>query len=372
MGKIFHGGSSSNNDDPISWSLPYYQPDDYWTEKDFSWRAVSPQEIEQEPLPDDQMVDHAIQSLRQLAPQALAGELNFFMAIGFYKPHLPFIFPARYLDYYPKNDINLPDNPYAPWYMPDNAWFDYIELRRYKDIEDLGVTGDINTTLPDFKTLELRRAYYSTVTYIDDLLGLVLAELKDLNLESNTIVSLTGDHGWSLGENAEWCKKTNFDIATHAPLMVKVPGKTDAGIKSESFAELVDIYPTLVDAAGLPNPEICPEDSSDVLVCREGQSLLPLINNSASEYWKPFVFSQFPRNGYMGYSITSDHYRYAEWAKFDEDDAQMDWDDLDGVELYDHTIDSAENINRAEYTEYEDVIREMRERLHDGWRAVIQ
>ena len=370
MGKIYH-----QQDDPPSWSQPYYNAPNngHWSEKDVSWQAVSAEDREETPLPDDQLVSHAIDSLRQYAPAALAGEMNFFMAVGFYKPHLPFTFPDTYLDYYPEENITLPYNPFAPWYMPDNAWFNYAELRGYDDINSLGVTGEINTTLPDFKALELRRAYYSTITYVDDLLGLLLSELKQLDLESSTIVVVLADHGWNLGEHSEWCKETNFELSTHVPVIIKIPGVTDHGIQSEALTELIDIYPTLVEAAGLPYPDICSHDASDMIVCREGQSLMPLINDpDGGDQWKPFAFSQIKRDDYMGYSIRSDRYRYNEFPRFNEDTVTMDWNDLDGVELYDHTIDPDENINRAHDEEYLDVIEELQEKLHDGWRAVIQ
>ena len=151
---------------------------------------------------------------------------NFFLAVGFHKPHLPFVFPEAYLDLYPPADISLPSNPYAPSAMPTIAWQKYGETRNYADIKATGATGDINTTLPDSLVLSLRRAYYAAVSYTDDNIGLVLTALSAEGLANETVVTFWGDHGWHLGEHGEWDKHTNFALNTHAPLMFRVPGLT--------------------------------------------------------------------------------------------------------------------------------------------------
>lgn len=374
MGKIFHPGQSSDYDDPISWSVPYYHPPnyDYWNTKNISWLAVPRKKQEKRPLGDTQLAGHAIKTLRELAPGAINGKTPFFLAVGFRRPHLPFVFPEEYLDLYPAESIKLPENPYAPVDMPDLAWYNYGGLRGYKDIEALHASGKINTTLPDKVVLDLRRAYYSALTYTDDMLGTVMAELDKLGLTKNTIVSFWGDHGYQLGEHAEWCKQTNFELATHAPMMVRIPGKTDGGLVTEQLTEFVDLFPTLVEAAGLPPMPICPTNSSKILVCREGQSLMPLLDTSNADQWKNKVFSQYQRNGkYMGYTMRTDQYRYTEWVKFNFDKAAPIWDDLHGVELYIHDIDPQENINYAKYPEYHDLTDKLSAELHAGWRDVI-
>ncbi len=172
--------------------------------------------------------------------------------------------------------IHLPNNPHAPKHMPPVAWANYGELRsRYHDIMVLNATGDINSTLPSNVVLDLRRAYYSTISYVDSLVGLVVSELSNLGLENNTVVSFIGDHGWQLGEHGEWCKHTNFELATHAPMMIRVPGKTDNGIVTEKLVEFVDLFPTLVEAADFSPIPLCPEDSTNIELCREGMSLMP-------------------------------------------------------------------------------------------------
>ena len=304
MGKIFHRGQASDWDDPPSWTLPYYQPGNkrYWNSKKPSWYAVPPDQRKIKPLPDEQTTKHAVYMLRKLAPKAKSGEKPFFLAVGFYKPHLPFVFPEEFLARYPQSAIRLPPNRYAPQNMPDIAWSDYGELRAYHDIARLGLTGDINTTVPADVTLELRRAYYCAVSYIDSLVGKLLDMLDRFGLERSTIVSFIGDHGWHLGENGQWTKHTNFEQAVHAPMIIRIPGLTDNGIVTDHPAEFVDLYPTLVDAAELGTLPVCPEDSSHIAVCTEGTSLLPLISGNHTT-GKPYAFSQWPRKGSMGYTI---------------------------------------------------------------------
>ena len=281
------------------------------------------------------------------------------------------------LQYYPENNISLPNNPYVPHNMPHVAWSNYPELFQFHDIQALHLTGAINSTLPNDKIKELRRAYYSAVSWTDSLVGRVLDELERLGLADNTIISFIGDHGWQLGEHAEWCKQTNFEIATHAPMMIRIPGLTDSGIVTEELAEFVDLFPTLVEAAGLPHMPLCPADSSKIELCREGSSLISLMQNPNAP-WKNASFSQYPRtlhrNGahVMGYTMKTDKYRYTEWAKFNQAPTyKPDWNTIYGVELYDHTVDPDENNNVASVSTYADIKQQLRSQLRSGWRSTL-
>ncbi|KAK6176457.1 hypothetical protein SNE40_014742 [Patella caerulea] len=373
MGKIFHHGKASGYDDPISWSEPYYHaPDEKYRSNVVTWRAVSKAEYDIRPLPDMQLTDYAIKSLRRVALDAKSGKQNFFIALGFHKPHLPFVFPEKYLDLYPKDKVRLPDNPYAPVNMPEIAWINYMteEMANYHDVKEINPSGDINTTLPDHFVLNLRRAYYSAVSYIDDLVGKVLHELDTLGLSDNTVVSFWGDHGWQLGEHGEWSKHTNFEDATHAPMMVHVPGITDKGIITERLVDFVDLFPTLVEVAGFQPLSLCPVDSTKVDLCREGTSFVPLMKDPKCE-WKSGAFSQYPRMNYtvMGYTVRTDMYRYTEWPEFiGEPEYKPNWKKLYGVELYDHSNDPEENYNRANDPSYSSLKQQLSAKLRRGWR----
>ena len=260
--------------------------------------------------------------------------------------------------------------------MPEIAWSDYDEMRRYLDIQEKYGYGAINTTLPDAVVKDLRRAYYASVSYTDSLVGEVIQALEDAGLANNTIISFWGDHGWQIGEHGEWCKHTNFEIATHAPMMIHVPGLTDAGIITEKMVEFVDLFPTLAEAAGLPPIPLCPENSSDVQTCTEGTSFIPLIQDP-DRPWKEAVFSQYPRldtaaDTYMGYTMRTDKYRYTEWVLYNRATFKPTWLQFRaGPELYDHQNDPEENINVARHPAYKNIAETLSKMLRQGWRAFI-
>ncbi|KAK3099006.1 hypothetical protein FSP39_025192 [Pinctada imbricata] len=374
MGKIFHPGHASNNDDPISWNMPYFHaPNEaYWTNNKNSWVAVNETTMNEKPLPDAQIADHAIKVLQNVASDAKSGKKPFFVAVGFHKPHLPFVFPDTMLQYYPTDSIHLPDNEYAPVNMPDVAWNNCTGLTSKRDLKQKKVEMGINVTFPNQITLDLRRAYYSAISWTDSLVGKVMDELDNLGLSNNTIVSFWGDHGWQLGEHGEWCKQTNFELATHAPMMIHIPGMTDGGIVTEQLTEFVDLFPTLAEAAELSPLPLCPVNSTKVGLCREGISLMPLIKNPSTPL-KEAVFSQYPRSrnrtSVMGYTMRTDKYRYTEWPKFSGAPAyEPDWNILFGIELYDHQTDPEENYNRAMDSSYATIRQSLSQQLRAGWR----
>jgi len=259
MGKIFHPGSASGlvddpsscatchgeNDADYSWTEPYFEP---FAHPDYrqSWIAT---ESDKGPLQDDYVREHAINTLANISSNRAAGKDTrpFFMAVGFHKPHLPLVFPERFLSYYPIDEVALPSNPDAPMNMPLIAWQGYGELRQYQDISNItNKPGQLvhpnSHLLPDDKVKELRRAYFAAMSYADDNVGQVLDALNNGqvfgadNLRDSTIVCALSDHGWSRGEHGLWAKHTNFFINTQAPLMFRVPGQTDGGIFTDQIA----------------------------------------------------------------------------------------------------------------------------------------
>ena len=161
--------------------------------------------------------------------------------------------------FYSEDEIFLPSNPYCPKDMPEVAWFNPDGMNRLQDIGSLNLTGKNNELLTEWKVRQLRRAYYSAVSWADSLVGRVIREIDKLGLANETIIYFyVGDHGLQLGEHAEWCKQTNFELATHAPMMIYVPNLTDKGIViSEQLTEYDDLFPTLVEAAGLSKLSLC-------------------------------------------------------------------------------------------------------------------
>ena len=383
MGKVFHGGSrSSNSDDKDkSWSVDYFQPigvreNQFWYEfgKNHSWYKVNQSLIDQagHPLLDQQITINAIETIKSLN----TSEKPFFMAVGINKPHLPFVVPEEFYDLYPMESIGLPTNPYAPVDMPIIAWSNYMknELQRYQDLASYGLTGDINETMPEDLVKTLRRAYYAAMSYADDLIGQILNQLEESGFANDTIIALLSDHGFHLGDNGNWHKHTNFEKATHTPMMIHAPGLTDAGVHTDALTELIDIFPTLVDLAELPRIQRCPEYSRDIKTCTEGTSMVPLIANPTRP-WKLGAYTQFrrTRDGVMGYSVRTERYRYSEWLKFNftTEVYKPIWTNIEGTELYDYLIDPEETVNRVHHEDYQDVVFELRDLLRAGWRSAL-
>ena len=379
FGKVFHPGHASGHDDPPSWTEPFYHAPnlELWSsvskQASASWLDVPKSVTDKEPLPDNQLAESAMNFLDKVSGKP------FFVAVGFHKPHLPFVFPAEFIKHYPPENVHLPPNPYAPVDMPPIAWHNYYtgtQIGRYTDTAYSNATGKINTTMDDVLVLNLRRAYYSAISYTDSLVGKVVEKIDQLGLSSRTIIPFLGDHGWQLGEHGEWCKQTNFELATHTPMMLHIPGKTEKGIEMEKLTEMVDLYPTIVEAAGLPPLDLCPEgNTTKVNLCREGTSMMSLIDNATAP-WKTAAFSQYPRtapNGdsVMGYTMRTDQFRYTEWPQFKgKPEYKPNWSVLYGVELYDHKIDPEENVNRANDASYKEIRSQLSKMLHDGWRKI--
>ena len=387
VGKIFHRGHDASGpgsgDDDVSWNEIYHAPSkNYYHGNGRSWEAVSKNEL---PLQDTVEGTHVIAKLREIAPDALLGEKQFFLGWGVHRPHLPFLFPEEFQEYYPDLPTYLPKNLHAPFQMPTTAWSDWNELRVYNDIVHIGDEhlGEINVTLPNWKTKELRRAYYSSISHIDYEIGRVLDELELLGLAETTIIAFWGDHGWQLGEHSEWCKHTNFEVAARAPLMIHIPQLTDGGLRTDKLVEFVDIFPTLVDAADFSALELCPEVSNDIKLCTEGASLMPLINDPNENSWKESVFWQYRRGGKacpdcdhitttMGYSMRTDQYRFTEWTGITYlggNDYEPNWDEQkDHPELYDLVNDPEENYNLYNDQDYVQIKNQLRKKLRAGWR----
>ncbi|XP_065194417.1 ulvan-active sulfatase-like [Sycon ciliatum] len=374
-GKIYHPGHASGagvfptGDDPPSWTEPYFHSPN---KKNFSTdaKAWATPDAPEEDFPDTQIAAAGIATMKRLADKP------FFIAVGFHKPHLPFIFPKNYLDYYPEENITIAADPFPPKDMPPIAWSDWGELRNYHDVAAMDLPTNISKDMPDDYAKELRRAYYAATSYTDAQIGKVLQSLDTLGLSANTTVLLWGDHGWQLGELGEWCKHTNFEIAARAPLIVRTPLIPEShGTVVESLVEHVDIYPTLVDLAGFEVPKGL-----------EGFSLVPLLKNSTAQ-WKTAAFSQYPRglpkgtkrdhphDHSMGYSVRTADWRYTEWVYFHNTTMTHDWDRNFGVELYDHRGDDGtsfaawENQNLANLQEFGPVVKQMSAILRAGPQA---
>ena len=205
--------------------------------------------------------------------------------------------------------------------------------------------------IPPWQQRRLLHGYYACVSFIDAQIGRILEELERLGQRENTIVLVYGDHGMHLGEHGQWGKLTNFEVAVRSPLIVSVPGAGAPGSRTEALIELVDIYPSLCDLAGLPRPAHL-----------EGHSFADLLD-SPELPGKDAAISQYPRGDRMGYSLRTDRYRFTRWGPASGAPGAVE------LELYDHHEDPGETVNLAGRPEYAPLVDRLSERLSAGWRG---
>jgi arylsulfatase A-like enzyme len=290
----------------------------------------------------------------------------FFFAVGFSKPHLPFVAPKKYWDLYKREQM-----PLAPFQQkakngPEIGYHTAAELLAYSDIPPIASFSDqkVGMDLPVDKQKELIHGYYAATSYMDAQVGILLNALDSLGLSKNTVIVLWGDHGWHLGDHNLWCKHTNFEQATHAPLLISAPGIQPSQTKSPS--EFIDIFPTLCDLSGLKIPGHL-----------DGKSLVPMMKDPKVTV-KEFSVSQYPRPAnklenarlgwsdgeFMGYSIRTAKYRYTIWLKDTFRSYQPYNKDLVvASELYDYEKDPNETVNVVDDKVYASVAKDMNDKM---------
>ncbi len=367
FGKIYHGAFAVRNrwNDNDSWSVPGWLPDpryyytdegvriarevfarktkakgpqiDNWTKSFVLGLSHEAPDVDDDVLQDGQIAARGIEALRTIKDKP------FFLALGFLKPHLPFIAPKKYWDLYPPDKVKVASNLFAPQDAPRFASTAWGHPRTYTDFPNKGEPSDELVR-------ELTRGYAACVSFVDAQVGRVLDELDRLGLRDNTIVVLWGDHGWHLGENHIWGKATNFELSTRAPLIMFDPRVKSAGGKTNALVEFVDVYPTLCELAGLPLPKHL-----------EGTSFAPLLSHP-DRAWKNAAFSQYPSGSHLGHSMRTDRYRFTRWTRNQK---------LGGLELYDHLSDPQENINIANDPENAKLVTQLTAQLNAGWRASL-
>jgi arylsulfatase A-like enzyme len=367
FGKVYH------TRDPRSWSVPAWipegkpwypiygepetlalqkrlgsgpkKPSDWWGfqkgrnerwAKAVSWEAP---DVEDDALFDGQVADRVIEALA-----ACRGK-RFFLAPGFFRPHLPFVAPRKYYDLYPPGRLKLPRNRSLPDGAPPFVHNRSAEARSYLD-----VPGD-GEPIPDEKQLELLRGYYASVSYVDAQVGRLIAALDRLGLRDETVVVLWSDHGYHFGEHGTWSKGTNFEEATRSVLIVAAPGAGRHGTATDRLVELVDVYPTLCDLCALPVPEGL-----------QGTSFAPLLDEPGRP-WKGAAFSQAISKRRTGRTMRTDRYRYTEWSEGER---------VVAVEVYDHRNDAGENVNLAGRAEHRALVQRLADAFAAGWRASLQ
>jgi len=331
LGKVFHHAADS----AAGWSEPAWRPrgieyqdreateaaiannkQRYPGKRDHRGPAVEAFESPDDAYPDGRTAAEAMRRLRDLSAKP---DQPFFLAVGFLKPHLPFVAPKRFWDLYDREKIAVPEN-YArpPKDAPAGAVHQSGELRVYAGIPPTGA-------LDEETARELIHGYYACVSFVDAQIGKLLDELERLNLARNTIVVLWGDHGWQLGDHGMWNKHSCFQTSMHAPLWVAAPMRADVApdTRVAALTEFIDIYPSLCELAGLPIPEHV-----------QGVSFVPQMRDPAQP-GKPYAVGRFG----PGDTIRSDDARFTQYTK--------ESGEVTGTMLYDHRVDPRENVNVA-------------------------
>jgi arylsulfatase A-like enzyme len=321
LGKIFHHPTDS----AVGWSKPAWRPKGASRYHRPENRALHEKRQQQgnrkrgpawesADVPDNTygdgiLAERAIQDLGRLKSQ----DKPFFLAVGFFKPHLPFVAPKKYWDLYDHENIELPNNYHVPKDAPRESIHTSGELRAYSGIP---AKGPVSTET----ARNLIHGYYACVSYTDAQIGKLLDELDRLKLTDNTIVVLWGDHGWNLGEHTLWCKHSCYETSMQIPLIVTAPG-IKGGQRRTGLAESIDLYPSLCELAGLPLPAHL-----------QGLSFAKLMKNPQAD-WKTAAVGRFK----YGDTIRTDAFRFTEYT-----DAKGR---LQSTMLYDHSTDPRENEN---------------------------
>jgi uncharacterized sulfatase len=311
LGKIFHDGASM--DDGKAWDKAVYPRPTArglkgegrnLTNGALRWCAWRAAEGTDEDQPDGQIAREAVKFLNQ------SHDRPFFLALGFYKPHDPFVAPKKYFEHYPIDSITLYRDPpdATPLSPPTFGAAFKREFDKFSDRE----------------RREFQRAYYAATTFMDAQFGKVFDALQQNSYANNTLIFFLSDHGYHLGERGWWNKSNLTELSCRTPLIVYAPGMKAAGEPCCRLVEFIDIYPTLTKLCKLQAP-------SEL----DGRSFAPLLDDP-SQGWKEAAFTQFRRGELMGRSVRTVRWRYTEWG-----------DGRAGRELYDHTTDPREYRNLA-------------------------
>ncbi len=349
LGKVFHIGHG-NLGDPASFSVPHFKEkvieyldpastdggqltreEAYFTNQQLGKIGSLPRgaafespAVKDEAYADGRVAAETIRRLQAAKERSQNEGRPFFIAAGFARPHLPFSAPKKYWDLYDPEKLSMPEYEELPAGAPAVAGKRGGEITNYKPVPPGGNVGE------KLKR-ELIHGYYASVSFVDAQIGKVLDELDRLELSSNTIVVLWGDHGFHLGDLGIWTKHTNYEQANRIPLLFRAPGVTQASSSTKQLAESVDVFPTLAELAQLPKPT-GPQPI-------DGVSLVPVLKDPKRRV-RDHAYHAYPK-AKLGRAIRTERYRLVEWKKIGAPRDQAEY------ELYDYEADPLETENLA-------------------------
>ena len=340
IGKMFH--NMGDTQDRQSWSIDevlhkgthsadtlYYNTPKARRGEGFAKAPVSEaKEVADLVYRDGQIANLACSVLREYPDQGSP----FFLAVGFWRPHLPFVAPKRYWDLYERDQIKLPTGLEQTSQIPSIALHESKELWSYGNLRDF-------QALSDEQMRHLRHGYYASISFLDAQVGKILDALDEGGHADDTIIAFISDHGFHVGERGLWGKTSNFELDARVPFIIADPrAPRSHGKKTAALCELVDLYPTLVSRCGFEPSEPNHLQGSD----------LGRLFNHPQETVKDAAYTQHPHPFYrprdqweaLGYSVRTEEWRYTEWRSPTSDQVVA-------RELYQHDRDSEELMNVA-------------------------
>ena len=385
-GKIYHQGSVASGHDKKSWSIPYTRPDYFnsnFGKPSYSFYQNPETKAALEVLtkegkakglkrgklrkyvleklrpstecieaPDDAYAAglYTVEGLKKI-DQILETGKPFFVGVGYQKPHLPFVAPKKYWDLYDRDKIELSQFQELSEGTPEFAYHSFGELRAYSDIPNELRVGDL---ISEDKQRELIHGYMACISFIDAQIGKLLDGLEERGILDETLIVLWGDHGYHLGDHTIWNKHSNFEQATRIPFMFAGPGVAK-NQKSNHPVDLVDLFPTIFDLAGVSNHNQV-----------DGISLKALLDDDKkTSVDKDYAISQYPRHGKrMGYSLRTERYRYTEWHNNGYKSYNpYNSENIEARELYDYEKDPLETRNLVNDANYKSVVEQLNKKL---------
>ena len=353
IGKLYHYNvpnsiGTNGHDDPGSWELEMnpagcdrlLEEGDIFSMVPGSFGGVVSWLASKRPDPehtDSLLADDAIWVLERMAKQQQQNDKArpFFLAVGFYRPHTPYVAPKKYFESYPPDKM--------PYVSLDEA------NRQHDGVPEaaFGSFQNFQNEMTEQHHREALQAYYASVSFMDAQVGRVLASLDQLGLAKNTIVVFTSDHGYHLGDHGLWQKMSLFEQSARVPLIISSPGMPAGNVVTEPVG-LVDLYPTITSLCSVP-----------IVGGVQGQDMSPMLKDDATK-GRGYALTQVARNSQknkqktstMGYSIRTQRYRYTLWANGDN-----------GHELYDYESDPLEQVNLADVSSHSNTVVEMRKQL---------
>ena len=343
VGKIYHyhvpGQIGTDGlDDPLSWehvinprgkdkddeskihSLNPTAREDVRLGSTVSWLSMESADTDQT---DGKIATEAIKLLEQKKDQP------FFLAVGFFRPHTPYVAPKKYFDLYPADKIKIQKFTGFPETVPAAAFLSSKPEQQ---------------TMTDQQRIDATQAYFASISFMDAQVGRVVDALDRLGLADKTVIVFLSDHGYHTGEHGLWQKKSLFEICARVPLIIVPPKGKQKGVPSPRPVELIDLYPTLAELCGLKAPDYI-----------DGKSLKPLLDNPRATWDRP-AYTQVMRDTFHGYSVRTEKWRYTEWDNGKE-----------GTELYDEENDPAELKNLAKDPAFATEIKKLRVLIDKNW-----